>query len=53
MWRKKRTVINNHRTSLVVQCLRIYLPMQETTVGFLVQEDSRCRGSTKPMHHNY
>ena len=39
--------------SLVVQWLRICLPMQETWVRALVQEDPTCRGATKPMRHNY
>ena len=39
-------------TSLVVQWLRIHLLMQETWVWSLVQEDSTCRGATKPMHQN-
>ena len=39
--------------SLVVQWLRIRLPMQGTQVRALVQEDPTCRGATKPMHHNY
>ena len=42
-----------HRTSLVAQWLRIRLPMQETRVRALVQEDPTCRGATKPVHHNY
>ena len=40
-------------TSLVVQWLRIHLPMQGTRVWALVQEDPTCRGATKPMCHNY
>ena len=40
-------------TSLVVQWLRIRLPMQGTGVQALVQEDLTCRRATKPMHHNY
>ena len=40
-------------TSLVVQWLRIHLPMQGTWVGALVQEDPTCHGATKPMSHNY
>ena len=39
-------------TSLVVQWLRIRLPMQGTRVRALVQEDPTCRGATKPVHHN-
>ena len=41
------------RASLVVQWLRIHLPMQGTRVRALVREDSTCRGATKPMHHSY
>ena len=39
--------------SLVVQWLRIRLPMQGTWVQALVWEDPTCHGATKPMHHNY
>ena len=39
--------------SLVVQWLRIRLPMQGTWVQALVREDLTCRGATKPVHHNY
>ena len=41
------------RTSLVVQWLRIRLPMQGTWVRALVWEDPTCRRATKPVHHNY
>ena len=44
------------RASLVVQCLRILLPMQGTQgtqVLPLVWEDPTCCGATKPVHHNY
>ena len=41
------------RTSLVVQWLRIRLPMQGTRVRALVREDPTCRGAAKPMRHNY
>ena len=40
-------------TSLVVQWLRICLPMQGTRVRALVREDPTCRGATKPVSHNY
>ena len=40
-------------TSLVVQWLRIHLPMQGTRAQALVQEDPTCHGATKPVHHNY
>ena len=39
--------------SLVAQWLRIRLPMQETQVRALVQEEPTCHGATKPVHHNY
>ena len=39
--------------SLVVQWLRIRLPMQGTRVRALVWEDPTCRGATKPVSHNY
>ena len=41
------------KTLLVVQWLRIHLPMQGTQVRFLVWEDPTCCGATKPKHHNY
>ena len=41
------------RTSLVVQWLRICLPMQGTRVRSLVGEDPTCRGATKHLSHNY
>ena len=40
-------------TSLVVQWLRISLPVQGTWVRSPVREDSTCRGATKPVSHNY
>ena len=40
-------------TSLVVQWLRILLPMQATWFRSLVWEDPTCRRSAKPMHHKY
>ena len=40
-------------TSLVVQWLRIHLPMQRTRVQFLVEELRSCHGATKAMSHNY
>ena len=45
---------NEIQTFLVVQCLRLNLPMQGTQVQPLVQEDPICRqGASKPKHHNY
>ena len=49
----KIVIINTCRASLVVQWLRIHLPMQGTWVQALVREDPTCRGATKPTHHNY
>ena len=40
-------------TSLVVQWLRIRLPVQGTRVRSLVREDPTCRGATKPTCCNY
>ena len=40
-------------TSLVVQWLRILLPVQGTRVQSLVWEDPTCHGATKPVRHNY
>ena len=42
-----------NRASLVVQWLRIRLPMQGTQVRALVWEDPTCRGAAKPVCHNY
>ena len=41
------------KTSLVVQWLRIRLPMQGTRVRALVRKDPTCHGATKPVSHNY
>ena len=41
------------RASLVMQWLRIHLPMQGTRVRALVREYPTCHGATKPMCHNY
>ena len=43
-------VRKRQRISLVVEWLRIHLPMQGTWVWSLVQEDSTCREATKPEH---
>ena len=39
--------------SLVVQWLRVRLPVQGTQVQSLVREDSTCHRATKPVSHNY
>ena len=52
----QRTILIPKRiswTSLVVQWIGIHLPMKRTGVWSLVQEESACRGATKPMCHNY
>ena len=41
------------KTSLVVLCIRIRLPMQGTQVPSLVWEDVTCCGQLKPVCHNY
>ena len=40
-------------TSLVVQWLRILLPVQGARVQALVWEDPTCSRATKPVLHNY
>ena len=51
------TIVTNlkaiFRASLVVQWLRICLPLQGTRVRALVQEDPTCHGATKPSRCNY
>ena len=49
--RKRRELL--WRTSLVVQWLRIHLPMQGTWVESLVPEDFTSLRATNPMYHNY
>ena len=41
------------RTSLVVQWLRIFLPMQGTWIQFLLWEDPTYHRATKLVCHNY
>ena len=43
----------NGGTSLVVQWLRIRLPMQGTQVQSLLWEDPTHHETTKPLKHNY
>ena len=54
---KNRTDSQTSKTnvwaSLVVQWLRICLPMQGSWVQPLVWEDPICHGATKPVCHNY
>ena len=45
--------ITSLRTSLVVQCMAIYLPMQGTLVKSLLREDPICCRATKLLYHNY
>ena len=45
--------IKKDGASLVVQWLRICLPMQGTRVQALVWEHPTCRGATRPVSHNY
>ena len=44
--------MNDLRTSLVAQWLRIHLPVQGTRVRSLVREDPMCCRATKPARHN-
>ena len=46
------SIKTNGGASLVVQWLRICLPMQGTRVQALVWEDPTCRGATRPVSHN-
>ena len=45
--------ISTSGASLVAQWLRTCLPMQGTRVPALVWEDPTCRGTTRPVSHNY
>ena len=40
------------RASLVVEWLRIHLPMRRTRVQALVREDPTCHGATGPVRHS-
>ena len=40
------------RTSLVVQWVRVCLPVQGAFIASLVWEDSACRRATEPVHHS-
>ena len=55
MWRDEEKVFEKivAGASLVVQWLRIHLPIQGTRVRSLAREDATCRRATKPMGHNY
>ena len=46
-------IINARGASLVVQWLRIHLPIQGTRVRALVREKPTCCRATKPVCHNY
>ena len=50
---KKRFLKCGPWASLVAQWLRICLPMQDTWVRALAQEDPTCHRATKPVCHNY
>ena len=50
LWKKKK---NSSGSSLVVQWLRVCLPIQGTQVQPLVQEDPTCRVAAEPVCHNY
>ena len=46
-------IILSYVDFLVVQWLRVLLPMQGTQVQALVREDPTCHRATKPVCHNY
>ena len=48
-----RKYLVNAKSPLMVQWIKIHLPMQQTLVWFLVQEDSLDLEATKPVFHNY
>ena len=50
---KKSPTKNYWGSSLVLQGIRINLPMQGTRVWSLVWEDPTCLGATRPLSHNY
>ena len=52
-WEKTVFLKSTCGASLVVQWLRICLPMQETRVRAPVWEDPTCHGATGPVSHNY
>ena len=49
----KTTLRTKVRASLLVQWLRIRLPVQGTWVQALFQEDPTWHGAAKPVRHNY
>ena len=51
--RLMRLFKDEYGTSLVVQGLRIRLPMQGTQVRALVRDDPTCCGATKPVRHSH
>ena len=55
LWTKLTKVLFSSQglASLVVQWLRLCLPMQGTRVRALVWEDPTYRGATRPVSHNY
>ena len=52
-WKIISAFKRKERASLVVQWLQSCLAMQGTQAQPLVQEDSTCRWSAMPVHHNY
>ena len=51
--RRKFHIKNDQKgASLVAQWSRIHLPIQETWVWSLIQEDPACHGAAKPVRHN-
>ena len=53
LWLCSYLLKHGSRTSPVVQWLGIRLPMQETWVPSLVQEDPTCHAAIKPVRYDY
>ncbi|KAJ8797068.1 hypothetical protein J1605_001878 [Eschrichtius robustus] len=55
VWQPSPCVLtcSDFSASLVMQWLRIRLPIQGTRVRALVREDPTCRGATEPVRRNY
>ena len=53
IWQGKGKRRRKTGASLVVQWLRIRLPMQGTQVQALAREDPTYHGATNPLSHNY
>ena len=52
MYLSKASIKQNFWTFLVVQWIRICLPLQGTQVQSLIREDCTCHWAARPMRHN-